>query len=384
MAAFSLDAVILEQFDHGVVILNESREVCYWNNKMNSFLSTPANEAVGKPLNQVITVIDNSILCEKISLCFSDGMAQILSSKLHPELADIFPFYKSEKKYFAMKVVLSPITSGGVKYCMLQFVDQSPLLAHEEYVRIQAETITEQERRHEEDLKLANIGQMAATVVHEINNPLSVITADAETLQLKKRISEPEYIIKKSERMLRMVERISQIIKGLKVIAHQGDWDISETHSLTAVLRESFELSAEKLSKNKVLFMHNLKDVEDIEIVCNHVQISQIVVNLISNACDAILKLDNKWIRVELSKTETTADIRVIDCGSGLPPEVKEKIFDPFFTSKPVGKGTGLGLSVSQSIAEAHQGKLWVDDNHKNTCFCLSLPLVRKEEDKEE
>ena len=383
MGALEFEAEILEQFDHGVIVLNSDHEVCYWNHRMNSFISTPASEAVGKPLNECIERLSNSILNEKIDLCFSDGMSQILSSKLHPELVDIFPFYKCEKRYFAMKVVLSPVYGDSQKYCMLQFVDQSPLLAHEDYVRIQAETITEQERRHEEDLKLANIGQMAATVVHEINNPLSIITADAETLQFEKKAKDFSYVKSKSERMLRMVDRISQIIKGLKVIAHQGNWNISESFSLAETLRESFELSSEKVHKNKVLFMHNLNDVEDIEIVCNQVQISQIVVNLISNACDAIVNHESKWIRVELSKTESEAEIRVIDCGPGLSKEIKEKIFDPFFTSKPIGKGTGLGLSVSLSIAEAHKGKLWLDEGYKNTCFCLSLPLEWESEEEE-
>ncbi|MEC9283817.1 MAG: HAMP domain-containing sensor histidine kinase [Bdellovibrionota bacterium] len=376
MGALAFESEILEQFDHGVVILNSDRVVCYWNHKMNAFISTPAIEAVGQTFNQVIEFVNDSVLCEKISLCFSDGMSQILSSKLHPELVDIFPFYKCEKKFFAMKVIVSPITSEGDRFCMIQFVDQSPLLAHEDYVRIQAETITEQERKHEENLKLANIGQMAATVVHEINNPLSIITADAETLAIEKRANDLEFVLKKSERITRMVDRISQIVKGLKVIAHQGEWDISKSYSLVTTLRESFELSNEKLHNSNVLFMHNLNDLEDFEIVCNQVQVSQIVVNLISNACDAIVNHESKWVRVELSKTESQAEIRVIDCGAGLSQDVKDKIFDPFFTSKPVGKGTGLGLSVSLSIAEAHRGKLWVDDEYKNTCFCLSLPLV--------
>ena len=120
---------------------------------------------------------------------------------------------------------------------------------------------------------------------------------------------------------------------------------------------------------------HNLDSSRDVELLCDRVQISQIIINLVSNAIDAISLLDEKWVEIKLEYTEKFCEIRVIDSGGGLSPEIQDKIFDPFFTSKSVGKGTGLGLSVSVSIADAHSGKLFVDNDYKNTCFCLRLPL---------
>lgn len=114
----------------------------------------------------------------------------------------------------------------------------------------------------------------------------------------------------------------------------------------------------------------------DLVIRCRQVQISQILLNLLGNACDAISDRSVRWIQISAEKTHDGVRILVTDSGDGIPKEVAAKLFQPFFTTKERGKGTGLGLSISQGIVKAHSGSLAIDSNCKSTRFVLFLPDV--------
>lgn len=116
---------------------------------------------------------------------------------------------------------------------------------------------------------------------------------------------------------------------------------------------------------------------EGLEVECRPTQISQVILNLLNNAHDAIGSLEEKWVMVSVTEIENDIEIRVTDSGSGIPEHVRMKIMEPFFTTKPVGKGTGLGLSVSLGILKAHRGSLVVDTESKNTCFVLRFPRLQ-------
>src|SRR6185437_13319988 len=132
------------------------------------------------------------------------------------------------------------------------------------------------------------------------------------------------------------------------------------------VIDGALSLCAEKIKHNGVQ-MRLAPAQPELAISCRHVQISQIILNLVSNACDAIRDSDEKWIRIEWVEAGCDVLISVTDSGKGIPPEIREKIFQPFFTTKDIGKGTGLGLSISVGIARAHRGELTIDSSCANT-----------------
>lgn len=107
---------------------------------------------------------------------------------------------------------------------------------------------------------------------------------------------------------------------------------------------------------------------------CRGVQISQVLLNLLNNAFDAIELLPEKWIKLDAMKMEDTIVIHVTDSGHGIPEEEREKIFQPFYTTKPIGKGTGLGLSLSRKIVQDHKGTLTLDTNSAHTRFVIKIP----------
>lgn len=113
---------------------------------------------------------------------------------------------------------------------------------------------------------------------------------------------------------------------------------------------------------------------ESLTLDCRETQISQVLLNLLSNASDAIEKLEKKWIRIGAQERGDWIELSITDSGNGISEKIREKIFQPFYTTKEVGKGTGMGLSISSGIIRSHQGELTIDPVCPNTRFIVRLP----------
>jgi len=248
-----------------------------------------------------------------------------------------------------------------------------------------AQQVQEQQVMMSSSSRLTALGEMAGGIAHEINNPLTVAHAHASRLRDIAESGKPleaGTIIKSAEKIESVCMRISRIIAGLRSIARDGDNDRFVLVPLRPIIDDALSLSTEK-------FRHRLIDLsvdrvpESLSIECRSVQISQVLVNLLLNAQHAVEVMPGqRWIKVSVIERPSTVEIRVSDSGIGIPPEIRDRVFDPFFTTKEVGKGTGLGLSVSASIAEAHGGALYLDENEPFTTFVLILqkrhvPTVR-------
>lgn len=222
--------------------------------------------------------------------------------------------------------------------------------------------------------KLSALGEMAGGVAHEINTPLAIIQMRAG--QLLECMSEDIYDKKMFTDALlaidKTVKRIAKIVQGLKTFARDGKNDPFEKTSINQVIEETFSLCREKFYHHGVQLF--FEPTVDLTINCRTCEISQVLLNLLNNAFDAIEKLDDRWVRVEVIEEADHVAISIIDSGEGIPVDIQEKIMNPFFTTKDVGKGTGLGLSISRGIIEAHNGSIHIDNNCENTKFCLRLP----------
>lgn len=223
--------------------------------------------------------------------------------------------------------------------------------------------------------KMAALGEMAGGIAHEINNPLATIKIRATQI---KRIAKIEPLnIEKLEQAVNSIDlttdRISSIIKGLRNFARDGEQDSFEPSSVNSIIDESLDLCRAKLLNREIdIRWTHLEN--DLQIDCKRVQISQVVLNLISNSVDAIAEKAEKWIQISVEDLDDLVMISVTDSGLGIPPEVAHKIMQPFFTTKEIGKGTGLGLSISVGIIKAHQGQFFYDSSTVNTTFRIVLP----------
>lgn len=252
--------------------------------------------------------------------------------------------------------------------------------------------------------KMAAIGQLAAGVAHEINNPVGFVYSNLNSLRgyladLFKLIDRYEMEVNTlvdpvlhnsmeavradlDYEFLRMdaanllsescdgLERVKRIVQDLRDFSH-----IDSTEWLIADLHEGLD-STLNVIWNEIKFKAKVNkqygDIEPVE--CIGSQINQVFMNLLINAAQAIEAHGNIWLSTGRERNGVFIEVR--DDGPGIPTDIQRRIFEPFFTTKPVGKGTGLGLSVSYSIVDKHHGSLTVtSEPGQGACFRIWLPL---------
>jgi C4-dicarboxylate-specific signal transduction histidine kinase len=226
--------------------------------------------------------------------------------------------------------------------------------------------------------KMSSLGEMAGSIAHEINTPLAVIQMRAgmahELISRKK--FESDVLEKCITSIEQTTTKISSIVSGLRTFSRDSQNDSFVESSIKQIVDDTFVLCTERFKNNNVKIIRN--EFEDKIISCQPNQISQVLLNLLNNAFDAIEKLDDRWVQVDLSSSNDSIYLAIIDSGSGISKDIQDKIMTPFFTTKERGKGTGLGLSISKKIIEAHGGKLSIDINCSNTKFIIELPTINE------
>lgn len=226
--------------------------------------------------------------------------------------------------------------------------------------------------------RLAAVGEMAADVAHEINNPLTVI--DLHINKLKKH--EVDYNLPLEAalsvtKVQAMVKRIAKIIKGLKSLSRDGNADPKVPFSIVSMVEDVKMLVEMKIKSHDINFDITIDDYS-LMAEGREVQISQVLVNLIGNAVDAIIHSpESRWITLTVKDRGDMIYFYVTDSGDGIPEGLQEKIMRPFFTTKELNKGTGLGLSISKGIIEEHEGVLEYNTRSRNTQFIFTLKKVQ-------
>ena len=260
--------------------------------------------------------------------------------------------------------------------------------------------------------KLASLGQLAAGVAHEINNPVGFINSNLAMLKkyteralqlmslldeiaasttdesLRSRIDEQKNQCKYSSLQKNMklvieesqegVDRVKQIVQDLKDFSRidEAEWQWADLH---AGIDSTLNIAWNELKYKAVVH----KEYGELPLVeCVPSQINQVILNLLVNSAQAMETSGNIYIRTR--HKNDTVEIEVEDDGCGMPENIINKIFDPFFTTKEVGKGTGLGLSLSYGIVQKHHGSLTVKSQPGvGTTFLICLPVTQKTNEKE-
>lgn len=241
-----------------------------------------------------------------------------------------------------------------------------------------SELLMKQQSRMASSARLSALGEMAGGIAHEINNPLAIIslrTHQLAQLVRKGNLAENQ-ILGIVEGIEKTVDRISKIIKSLQIVARESEHDPFEIVSLKSIVNDTLELCLERMKKHGIEII--VDDGIDIELECRRVQISQVLLNLMNNAFDALIGLETRYIKISArvinANSVEQVEISVTDSGNGISREMAHKIFQPFFTTKGPGKGTGLGLSISKGMIESHDGFMWLDTDHPTTRFVIVLP----------
>lgn len=232
------------------------------------------------------------------------------------------------------------------------------------------ETLNKQRIKNIQTIKLASLGEMSAGVAHEINNPLAIISGNLQLL-----LKEPqsgEKLTKKLDVMMKATERISKIVNGLKKFSRLNEQTERQPQLLFNIVQETLYVLEIKAQQNfvKLEVINESKAL----ILCNHLEIEQVVINLVNNSLDAVKQLHDKWIQIKIFDNQNHVVLQVEDSGQGISPTIENKLFDPFFTTKSVGEGTGLGLSITKGILDDHKAEISLNKATPYTCFEIRFP----------
>ncbi len=242
--------------------------------------------------------------------------------------------------------------------------------------------------------KLATLGQMAAEMAHEINQPLAAISLNTAFVKDVINDKTQELLANKDIKEIKeclhdvkySIKRISNIIKHMQVFAR---FDKSEHKNINVCINETIEnaliLFGEQFSANGIeIYLELCSEIPRIE--GDPMQLEQVWINCLSNAMDALndmKKINKKYLTIATKYNKDAKAVQIIfkDNGTGLKKEIKNKIFDPFFTTKDVGKGTGLGLSIVYGIIKTHKGNIKIKDNTPNGAeIIIQLPVLIKKQ----
>lgn len=237
-----------------------------------------------------------------------------------------------------------------------------------------SEAHDEVRRQQEENARFMMIGQIATGVAHEINNPLAIISGFLfnmkRTLENKEVSFNSDYFLEKISKSMINIDRIAMIVRGLKFLSKNDLASPFEKVHIQEIIEHAMDICSEKFKATGVSLIISPSS-PDMIIECRPVQLTQVLINLLTNAHDAVLESDNKWIKISFEKTERNFIVSILDSGPGVPVEIRNKIMQPFFTTKFANKGVGLGLSTSKVIIADHKGELFLDESSPETKFSI-------------
>lgn len=230
--------------------------------------------------------------------------------------------------------------------------------------------------------KLATVGQMAAGLAHEMNQPLNVIrmAADNVLIRVERGQAQSEWIQEKLELIGQQAAKVGTMILHMRVFARSDSSDFKAFDPLESV-RSAVRLMDHQLRLSNIRLRDELPS-RCAPVLGHPSQLEQVVINLLTNAHDAIVEhpapSEEGIGRIELSLADDrdrhVVAIRVRDTGGGIPDEIRERVFDPFFTTKDVGKGTGLGLSICNTIVTEMKGHIDIAAVPRGTEITVTLP----------
>jgi signal transduction histidine kinase/CheY-like chemotaxis protein len=234
-------------------------------------------------------------------------------------------------------------------------------------------------RRYQAELvrneKLNALAGLVSSVAHELNNPLSVLVGYANILRT---VNDPALMTKAVAEMERAAMRCKKVADNLLVFARKPTFERREVH-IPLVVDEAVQLLDYQLRLNSVTvekrYEPNLPPT-----VADRDQLLQVFFNLINNAMQALAdRKDDRRITLYVNKREGLVVVEIGDNGPGVPPDIQDKIFKAFFTTKPVGVGTGLGLSICRGIMKSHNGELRLESvPNKRTAFICEIPITNE------
>lgn len=223
--------------------------------------------------------------------------------------------------------------------------------------------------------KKISLGEMASGVAHEINNPMTIIYGKINHLlnQIERGTLTIEQLKSDLQKMSANSERIANIVKSLRSFSIESNKEAILAINIKTAIEDSLNLCRQLFKYKDIDLILEVPD--DLFIFARSSDISQVILNILRNAFEAIENREGKWIKIEAFKYESSVIIEITDSGEGIPLQIASKIMEPFFTTKEAGKGVGLGLCIALGLVESYKGSLVLVTNSPNTKFKIELPV---------
>jgi two-component system NtrC family sensor kinase len=416
-----LAGFIVERLESGVFAVDPDFNIVLWNRFMHTHSGISWESLKGTNLFTAFPELPESWLRRKIESVFTLGNYAFTSWE---QRAYLFRFKHNRPITGGVEAMLQNCTflplrndTGKVELVVVTLQDCTDNALIQQRLA-EAITVSDEERRKQQELivkledaknqlfqseKLASIGQLAAGVAHEINNPIGFVNSNLGTLERNvtdlmklvsafetKEVELPEAAQKELKKIKKeidfeylkddLADLISESKEGLghvrRIVADLKDFSrVDQSGWQIADLEKCIDTTLNVVS-NEIRYKATVvKEYGHPPLVeCVPGQINQVLMNLVVNASQAFP--DRGQITIRTGEEGMYVWIEVEDDGIGIPPENLQRIFEPFFTTKPVGTGTGLGLSVCYNIVRKHEGDLTVrSEVGKGTCFRVSLPI---------
>ncbi len=225
--------------------------------------------------------------------------------------------------------------------------------------------------------KLATLGELTTGVAHELNNPLNNIglfMGNALDL-IGLGVTDREHIARELQNAMRQVRKATEIISHLRTFGRVAPVS-RELVSMNQVIGRALSLMQEQLRLREIEVELDVSSQRAV-VMGNPIQLEQVLINLLTNARDALAESPRKIIHISCEVRDGVVDLAFSDTGPGIPEGLERRIFDPFFTTKEVGRGTGLGLSITYGIIKEHGGTIAVANRPgEGATFLIRLPLA--------
>ncbi|RRJ83305.1 HAMP domain-containing sensor histidine kinase [Aestuariirhabdus litorea] len=360
---------IIDSMPSTLIAVDEQLLIQQWNNEAEKLFKVQRSDALSRPVNEVVPLL-------------ATHLPSIRSSITQNSIQSVeqLPLFASGEER-TLEMIVYPLQGGQHAGAVIRIDDVSERLRMEEMV-VQSE-------------KMISVGQLAAGMAHEINNPLGAIIQSAQNIkrrvspnlaknievasQLGVDLERLNYYLKKREvlRFLGNIQdagaRASSIVNNVLQFSRRSNRMLVPT-SLSELVRRTLEIAYSDLGIRSRIIRHEIEIVSELDesleaVPCIPNELEQVLLNLVKNAAHAIFsRQDPDWkglIKIRTRSEGAWAVISVEDNGVGMDAETRKRIFEPFFTTKEVGEGTGLGLSVSFFI---------IRNNHKGALTVQSTP----------
>jgi len=359
---------IVEAVREPLVVLDHNLTVLRVNKSFATQFGVQVEDLHGGPLSSVSAALGDERLNRRLHAVLSDG-------PVFSDFEVVIPHGGDGRRVVSLSARKMAGDAERVELILLAIEDVTEKIARDEALR---EELVELRRDLAHAGRVTALGELASSLAHELRQPLTAILSNVAAAQMLLQAPNPD--LAELREILADVQRDDQrageVIDRLRAMLRRRPLELAPI-SVEDLLKDVTSLVHGDAVRRGITLKTNV-GYGRLSVQGDKVHLSQVLINLVINAMDAVAGFDEARRRVVLqarTNGEGWVEMGVADAGPGVPPETMQKIFEPFFTTKSAGMG--MGLSVSRTIAEAHKGRIWVENNpEQGATFWLALPAL--------